>query len=156
MVNENHFRFDRKNFFNFWKTIYGFKNRKSFSEIKLFIIVRTFDIRLLESGNGRSLESKRRRNPTTSGYRSTAGGSDSDRNWPKSDHSQKPARSGQNGRNPSGSDRIRRSSAEIRPNILVTVAFSLFVIFSCEPNARKSFFLKMISLKIFYIETNGA
>jgi hypothetical protein len=53
MVDENHFRFDRKTFFNFWKTIYGFKNCKSFSEIKLSILVRTFDIRLLETGNGR-------------------------------------------------------------------------------------------------------
>jgi hypothetical protein len=140
MVNENYFRFDRKNLFNFWKTIYGFKNRKSFSEIKLFILVRTFDIRLSKSGNGRSLESKRRRNPATSGYQSTAGGSDSDQNWPKSDHGQKPAGSGQNGQNPSGSDRIRRNSAEIRPNILATVSFSPFVIFSCEPNDRKSFF----------------
>jgi hypothetical protein len=41
MVNENHFQFDRKTFFNFWKTIYGFK---SFSEIKLFVLARTFDI----------------------------------------------------------------------------------------------------------------
>jgi hypothetical protein len=38
MVNENHFQFDRKHFFNFWKMIYGFKNRKSFSELKPFIL----------------------------------------------------------------------------------------------------------------------
>jgi hypothetical protein len=44
MVNENHFRFDRKSFFNFWKTIYGFKNRKSFFEIILFVLSCTFDI----------------------------------------------------------------------------------------------------------------
>jgi hypothetical protein len=37
MVNENHFRFDRKSFFNFWKTIYSYKNCKSFFEIKLFV-----------------------------------------------------------------------------------------------------------------------
>jgi hypothetical protein len=48
IVNENHFRFDFKTYFNFWKTIYGFKNRKSFFEIKLFVIARTFDIRLPE------------------------------------------------------------------------------------------------------------
>jgi hypothetical protein len=69
MVNENHFRFDRKTFFNIWKTIYGFKKRKSFSKIKLFVLPRTFYIRLLESGNGRSSESKRHRNLATSGHR---------------------------------------------------------------------------------------
>jgi hypothetical protein len=79
MVNENYFRFDRKAFFNFWKKIYGFKNRKSFSEIKLFILARTFDIRLPESGNGWSSESRctgirplkycQRQNPATSGHR---------------------------------------------------------------------------------------
>jgi hypothetical protein len=52
MVNENHFRFDRKTFFNFWKTIYCFKNRKSLFEIKLFVLASTFDIRLPKSGNG--------------------------------------------------------------------------------------------------------
>jgi hypothetical protein len=69
MVNENHFRFDRKTFFNFWKTIYGFKNRKSFSKIKLFALARMFDIRLPESGNSRSSESKRHRNLATSGHK---------------------------------------------------------------------------------------
>jgi hypothetical protein len=76
MVNENHFRFDRKTFFNFWKTIYGFKNRKSFFEIKLFVLTCMFDMRLLESSNGQSSESGniqppkycRRRNPATSGH----------------------------------------------------------------------------------------
>jgi len=53
MVSENHFRFDHKTFFIFWKTIYGFKNRESFSEINLFFLARTFDIRLSESDNGR-------------------------------------------------------------------------------------------------------
>jgi hypothetical protein len=42
MVNGNHFQFDRKRLFNFWKTIYGFKNRKSFFELKLFIFACTF------------------------------------------------------------------------------------------------------------------
>jgi hypothetical protein len=42
MVNENHFQFDCKSLFNFWKTIYGFENCKSFSEFKLFILARTF------------------------------------------------------------------------------------------------------------------
>jgi hypothetical protein len=69
MVNENHFRFDHKTFFNFWKTIYSFKNRKSFSEIKLSVLAHMFNIQLLESGNGRSSESRRHRNPATSGHR---------------------------------------------------------------------------------------
>jgi len=72
MVNENHFRFDRKSFFNFWKTIYGFKNRKSFSEIKLFVRACTFDIRLPESGNNRSSESWWHQNPAISGHGNTA------------------------------------------------------------------------------------
>jgi hypothetical protein len=59
MVNENHFRFDRNSFFNFWKTIYDFQNRKSFFEIKLFIFPRTFDIRFSESGNDQSSKSNR-------------------------------------------------------------------------------------------------
>jgi len=61
MANENHFQFDRKSFFNFLKTIYGFKNYKSFFEIKLFVFARTFDIRLSETGKGSSLESGHRR-----------------------------------------------------------------------------------------------
>jgi hypothetical protein len=73
MVNENHFQFARKTFFNFWKTIYGFKNRKSFSEIKLFVLAHTFDIQLSKSGNGRSLESRQHRNPPTSSHRNIAG-----------------------------------------------------------------------------------
>jgi hypothetical protein len=106
MVNENHFQFDRITFFNFWKTIYGFKNRKSFFEIKLFIFTRTFDTRLPKPGNGQSSESGwhwnpanirppeycRRGNPATSDHRRQNG--------------QKPVGSGQNGRNLVGSDRI--------------------------------------------------
>jgi hypothetical protein len=45
MVNENHFSFDHKSksLFNFWKVIYGFKNRKLFFGFKLFInLARTF------------------------------------------------------------------------------------------------------------------
>jgi hypothetical protein len=46
MVNGNHFQFNRKISFNFWKTIYSFQkrfeNRKSFSEFKLIILARTF------------------------------------------------------------------------------------------------------------------
>jgi hypothetical protein len=61
MVNENHFQFDRKSFFIFWKTIYGFKSCTLFSEIKFFVIACTFDIRLLEFNNCRSSESSRRR-----------------------------------------------------------------------------------------------
>jgi hypothetical protein len=67
IVNENHFQFDRKSFFNFGKTIYGF------SEIKLFVLTRMFDIRLSEFSNCRSSESNRRRRPTTSGRRYPAG-----------------------------------------------------------------------------------
>jgi len=73
MVNENYFWFDRKNFFNFWKTIYGFKNCKSFSEIILFVFSRTFDIRLSEFGNSRLSQSRRHRNPATSGFRNNVG-----------------------------------------------------------------------------------
>jgi hypothetical protein len=68
MVNENHFRFGRKSLFNFWKTIYNFKNRKSFSEIKFLVLACMFDIRLPESSNSRSSESRRHRNPATSGH----------------------------------------------------------------------------------------
>jgi hypothetical protein len=46
MVNKNHLQFDHKSFFNFWKTIYGFKNCKPFSRFKLFIIARKF-VRIL-------------------------------------------------------------------------------------------------------------
>jgi hypothetical protein len=42
IVIENDFQFDRKNLFNFWKTIYGFQNRKLFSGFKLFILACTF------------------------------------------------------------------------------------------------------------------
>jgi hypothetical protein len=53
--------------------IYDFKNRKSFFEIKLFILARTFDNRLPESSNSRSSESKWHRNPATSGHWNIAG-----------------------------------------------------------------------------------
>jgi len=33
MINENHFRFDRKNLFNFWKTIYGLKTVNHFPKL---------------------------------------------------------------------------------------------------------------------------
>jgi hypothetical protein len=55
MVNENHFRFDRKSFFNFWKTIYGFKNCKSFPKLNSS----SFYARLMSDC----------RNPATSGHR---------------------------------------------------------------------------------------
>jgi hypothetical protein len=74
--------------------------RKSFFEIKLFVLVRTFDIQLLEFGNGR--------NPRGTGIRQhpateilpapescdiwppspDAGGPDANRNWPESGHGQ--------------------------------------------------------------------
>jgi hypothetical protein len=60
MINKNHFQFDCKNFFNFWK-----KNRKSFSEIKLFVLARTFNIQLPESDKNQSSKSSRRWNPAT-------------------------------------------------------------------------------------------
>jgi hypothetical protein len=97
MANENHFRFDCKCLFNFWKTIYGFKNRKSFFEIKLFVLARTFDIRLFEFGNGRSSESRLGLNPATSSHRNPAGAEirpsspDAGQNWLESGHCQNPA-----------------------------------------------------------------
>jgi hypothetical protein len=43
MVIGNHFQFVRKlSLFNFLKTTYGFKNRKSFSRFKLFNLAGTF------------------------------------------------------------------------------------------------------------------
>jgi hypothetical protein len=42
IVKENHFQFDRKSLFNFWKAICDFENCKSFSGFKLFILARTF------------------------------------------------------------------------------------------------------------------
>jgi len=78
MDNENRFRFDRKCFFNFCKTIYDFKNRKSFSEIILFVRVRTLDILLPEFDNSRSSETRRHRNSATSVHRNNAGS----RIWP--------------------------------------------------------------------------
>lgn len=42
MVNENHFQFDRKSLFDFWKTIYSFENHKLFSGFKFLILARTF------------------------------------------------------------------------------------------------------------------
>jgi hypothetical protein len=42
MINENYFQFDHKSIFNFLKMIYAFKNRKLFSEFKLFIFSRMF------------------------------------------------------------------------------------------------------------------
>jgi len=42
MINGNNFQFYHKSLSNFWKTIYGFQNRKSFFEFKLFILIRTF------------------------------------------------------------------------------------------------------------------
>jgi hypothetical protein len=62
MVNIHHFQFDQKGIFNFKKMIYSFKNDKSFSEFKLFIIVRTFmrirNRRTLEFVGGSSLDRK--------------------------------------------------------------------------------------------------
>jgi hypothetical protein len=42
IVSENYFQFDRKSLFNFWKMIYGFEYRKSFSEFKHFILASRF------------------------------------------------------------------------------------------------------------------
>lgn len=42
MINRNHFQFDRKIFFNFWKTIYDFENCKSFFGFQLIILLRMF------------------------------------------------------------------------------------------------------------------
>jgi hypothetical protein len=90
---------------------------------------------------------------------SDAGEPDSSRNWPESGHGQKPAGSGQNGRDPVGFGLIQRSSVGIRSfwsdpakhacwnpttatgrcRIPAVIAFSLFVIFSCNPNTEKYF-----------------
>jgi hypothetical protein len=97
MVNENHFQFDRKIFFNFWKILkivnrflklnssslhtrlisdcrnpamVGRRN-PSGTEIRQHLV--TGILLTPESGNGRSSESKRHRNPATSGRRNTAG-----------------------------------------------------------------------------------
>jgi hypothetical protein len=128
MVNENHFRFDRKTFFNFWKTIYGFK----FFEIKFFVLACTFDIRKwLLVGIQAAPESGNIQPPKNC------------RIW------MDPAGSGQNGRDPEESGNFGR----IRPNVFAGIRqhrpnvagfrrqlhFLLFVIFSCEPNARKYF-----------------
>jgi hypothetical protein len=53
--------------------IFGKRFTISFSEIELFVIARTFDIRLPESGNGRSLESRRHQNLAISDHWNTAG-----------------------------------------------------------------------------------
>jgi hypothetical protein len=178
MVNENYFRFDRKSFFNFWKTIYGFKNHKSYSEIKLLVLARMFDIRLPKSSN-RILKL----NSGDDGRKSpNASGPNSGRNWSKSGHGQTLAESGENGRDsatdpigsvrngrdPARSVRIWRSPAGIRPNMLAGirqrrpyVARFLQQLYFCLSNffmhtkrrkkiSRKLFFLKMISSKIFY------
>jgi hypothetical protein len=58
-VNENHFRFDRKTFFNFW--------------IIFFVFTRTFDIWLVESSNSRSFENRQHRNPASSSHWNNAG-----------------------------------------------------------------------------------
>jgi len=157
MVNENHFRFDGKTFFNIEKMIYGFKNCKSFSEIELFVIARTFEIRLPKFGIGRSSESRRHRNPATvAGIRpDLAKMAGSNRIW--MEPATGPTGFGQNGRNPAGSYRIWR-------NTTILAGFGQ----TCSPESdngdrtlpdsgrclkifsRKLFFLKMISSKIFY------
>jgi hypothetical protein len=42
MVKGNHFQFNQKSFFKYWEMIYSFKNRKSSSEFKFFILATTF------------------------------------------------------------------------------------------------------------------
>jgi hypothetical protein len=158
MVNENHFRFDRKSFFNFWKTIYSFKNRKSFFEIKLFVLALTFDIRLSESGNGWSSKFRPGQNPASSGHRNTVVAGirppspdtvkpDSGQNWPESGHDQNPAGSGQNGRNPAGSSQT--CSSELLPDSGDSCIFAFRNFFVRTKRSkifsRKSFFLKIIS-----------
>jgi hypothetical protein len=122
--------------------IYDFKNRKSFSKIKLFVLTRTFDIQWSESGNGRSSESRRHRNPATSGPPSPdAGGPDSGRNLAmvrnrpdlakmagiRPDPATDLAGFGQNGQNPTDltrSGRVRLESGhfgQIRQNMLAGI-----------------------------------
>jgi hypothetical protein len=135
MVNKNYFKFDCKSFFKFWKTIYYFENRKLFYEIKLFVLTRTFDIRLSESSNCRSSESNRRQSPAISGCRRKQ----------DFDYGLKLIGSCQNGR-------IRRSPVGIRPfwpdpakptprNLVEATERCIFafVIFSYELNAENYF-----------------
>jgi hypothetical protein len=152
MVNENHFRFDRKSFFNFLKTIYGFKTVNRFPKLNSS----SLHTRLIS--DCRNSATSGHQNIASSGIRrhlATVAGC-----WrPDSDHGQKPAGSSQNGLDPVRSDQIRRNSARTQPfwpdpvkhacrnlatatgrcRIPATIVFSPFVIFSCEPNAGKYF-----------------
>jgi hypothetical protein len=93
MVNENHFRFDRKSFFNFWKMIYGFKHVNRFSKLNTL----SLHVRLIFDC----------RNPVMVGCRNLGGSGilpvlespdvgrpDSNRNWLASSHGQKSTGSG--------------------------------------------------------------
>jgi hypothetical protein len=143
MVNENHFRFDRKSFFNFWKTIYGFKNRKSFFEIKLLVLAHMFHIRLPESSNGQSSESRRRRNSITFGHRHRMSADQISakigRNLAMVKNKPDLAGIQQFWPDPAKYAQQNPATATGRCRISTTVAFSPFVIFSCIPNARKYF-----------------
>lgn len=59
----------------------------------------------------------------------------------------RPAGSSQNGRNPTKHARRNSAMATGCCRIPAMVTFSLYDIFSCEPNVEKYFFKKMIFLK---------
>jgi hypothetical protein len=131
-----------------------------------------FDIRSSEFSNCWSSESSRPRSLTTSGRLNPAG------HGIRPPVDQIPAgilldsgQSGQNGQDPAGYDRIRpliqpdpvKISRRMLPDsgdICETLIFAFLNFFVRTKHrkifSRKSFFLKMISSKSFYVETNGA
>jgi hypothetical protein len=164
MVNENHFRFDRKIFFNFLKTIFLNRFQKLNSS--------SLHARLISDCRNSAMVG--RQNPSGTGIREHSAteklpASESDRIWMNPagsgqngrdlagfgqngwDPATDPAGAGQNGWDPAGSDRNQRSPIGIRQfwpdpaksarrnQATTTVAFSPFVIFSYEPNAEKYF-----------------
>jgi hypothetical protein len=162
MVNENHFRFDRKSLFNFWKTIYGrfpklysssFHARLIFDCQNPAIVGRrniggtgirqypaTGIIPAPESGHRNSAGAGIQRHPATvarcrrTRFRQNLAGYsagiwpwlEAGRIWPKWPDPAKHAR-----RNP--------ATATGCCQIPATIAFLLFIIFSCEPNTEKYF-----------------
>ena len=45
MVKGKYFPFDRKFFFNFWKMVYGFENRKPFFDFEYLILKLTYPVK---------------------------------------------------------------------------------------------------------------
>jgi hypothetical protein len=110
MVNENRFWFDHKNFFNFWKTIYG-----SLKTVNHFPKLNSSSLHACLIFDCRNLAMVGRQNPGGAGIRQhptigilpgpesgdiwppspDAGKPNSGRNWPESGHGLKPVGSGQ-------------------------------------------------------------